>query len=471
MTIDTPPRPPSLARPPAAPVPSAAPAGRRRGLLRPGWPLSALIVLFPLWWALGLMELIFPLLAVPMAVQLFRRRPLRLPPGFVLWALFLLWVLAGAVLLGVNPPRTLPAAASTRLIAYAVRLIEYLSMTVVLLYVGNLKEHELPRRRLIGMLGWFFLVATLGGLLGTFWPAFEFTGPIELLLPAGIRSNIYVQSLVHPQAAQVQDLLGYSSPRPKAPFDYTNSWGNNMVILGVWFVAGWWASGRPVRRLAMVLVLCVAAVPLVYSLNRGVWIGIGFAAGYVALRVAIRGRPFVLVGTAAALALCAAVVLQSPLGQLVQGRLENPQSNSIRASLNEQSVQLALASPVLGYGGTRNALGSPQSITVGRTSSCARCGNFAIGSTGQLWQLLVSTGFVGAALYFGFFLVVLWRYRHDRTVIGIAGSLVVVVMLLFALFYNVLASPLFVLMVSVGLLWRNDQARAAEAVSAPGRAG
>jgi O-antigen ligase len=465
MTVET------LPRPPAVAGPGATPAGRAGGLLGPAWPLSALIVLFPLWWALGLMEFIFPLLAIPMAVHLVRRRPLRLPPGFALWVLFLLWVLVGAVMLGVNPPGTMPASASTRLIAYTVRLVEYLSVTVVLLYVGNLREEELSRRRLVRMLGWFFLVATVGGLVGAFRPTFEFTSPLEFLLPQGISSNVYVQSMVHPEAAQLQNVLGYSAPRPKAPFDFTNSWGNNMVILGVWFVAGWWALGGPVRRLATVLVLGVAAVPIVYSLNRGVWIGIGVAAAYVTLRLAIRGRPLVLFGAAAVVALCTTAVLQSPLGKVIQERLDNPQSNAIRASLNEQSVQLALTSPVLGYGSTRNALGSPQSIAVGRTSSCIRCGNFAIGSTGQLWQLLISMGFVGAALYFGFFVTLLWRYRRDRTVIGITGSLVIVLMLLFSLFYNALASPLFLLMVSVGLLWRNDQAaRAAEAVSEPGRA-
>jgi hypothetical protein len=434
--------------------------------------LSALIVFFPVWWALGLMELIFPLLAIPMAIHLARRRPIRLPPGFALWALFLVWVLVGAVMLGVDPPSTMQAPASTRLIAYVVRLVEYLSMTVVLLYVGNLRDDELSRRRIVQMLGGFFLVATVGGLLGTFRPAFEFTAPLELLLPQGFRSNIYVQSLVHPEAAQVQDVLGYSAPRPKAPFDYTNSWGNNMVILGVWFVAGWWGSGRPVRRAATAVVLCVAAVPVVYSLNRGVWIGIGFAVAYVAMRLAIRGRPVALVGAAAVVAVGIAAVLLSPLGQVIDERLDNPQSNSIRASLNEQSVQLALTSPILGYGGTRNAEGSPQSIAVGRTSSCVRCGNFAIGSTGQLWQLLISTGLVGTALYFGFFVLQLWRYRRDRTAIGIAGSLVILLMLLFALFYNALASPLFLLMLSVGLLWRSDQAaqEAARRVSAPGTA-
>lgn len=454
----------SRTAPPAVPD-EAAPRMRRR-LLGPGWPLTALIVLFPLWWAVGLMELIFPVLAVPMALELSRRRPIRLPPGFLLWALFLVWVTVGALLLGLTPDGTLPGSAGGRVIGYSVKLIQYLSMTVILLYVGNLREHEMPRLRVIRMLGVFFLVAVAGGWLGTLVPRFEFSSPLELLLPGGVRSNLYVQSLVHPAAAQVQDVLGYDAPRPKAPFDYTNSWGNNVVVLGIWFVVGWAVYGGALRRIAAGAALCLAAVPLIYSLNRGVWIGAGLAVGYVALRMALRGRPAVLLGAIGVIVVAVGIVVVSPLNQVIQSRLENPRSNDIRASLNEQAVRVALTSPVLGYGSTRTSLGSPQSIAVGRTSSCQRCGNAAIGSTGQLWQSLISYGFVGTGLYFGFFVFALWHYRRDGTAIGIAASVVIVLTLFFSLFYNVLASPLALTMISIGLLWRNAQSATPEPAEA-----
>lgn len=457
------PRPRQLPVPavPVEPARGAPPAAPGRRLFGPGWPLAALIVLFPLWWAMGLMELIFPLLAIPMGRELMRRRPIKLPPGFLLWVLFLIWVLLGAFLLGVTPAGTLAGTASGRLIGYSVKLVEFGSMTVILLYLGNLRESELPRLRTIRMLGIFFLVAVAGGWLGTLLPYFQFSSPLELLLPGGMRSNLYVQSLVHPAAAQIQDVLGYSAPRPKAPFDYTNSWGNNVVVLGIWFVAGWVAHGGTARRIAAAVLVCLAAVPVVYSLNRGVWMGLGLAVAYVAVRMALRGRPIVLVGAVGVAVLAVGVVLVSPLHQVIESRLENPRSNDIRASLNEQAVKVALTSPVLGYGSTRTALGSPQSIAVGRSSSCLRCGNAVIGSTGQLWQSLISYGYVGTGLYFGFFVFALWHYRRDGTAIGIAGSVVILLTLFFSLFYNVLASPLALTMISIGLLWRNEQARQA----------
>ncbi len=42
-------------------------AHRRRPVRLPAWPLTGLLLLYPLWWALGLGVLIFPLVALPMA--------------------------------------------------------------------------------------------------------------------------------------------------------------------------------------------------------------------------------------------------------------------------------------------------------------------------------------------------------------------------------------------------------------------
>lgn len=167
-------------RSPAGPVGSAP---VRYLPLPAGWPLTALLVLYPLWWVLGLGTLIVFILAVPMAVHLLRRRPVTVPQGFGLWLLFLGWVLASTTMLGENPPNALPGHASDRLVSVAFNLAGYLAATVVLLYAGNLREDEFPRRRLVRQLGWLFVVVVAGGLLGTFAPRFELTSVTELLLP------------------------------------------------------------------------------------------------------------------------------------------------------------------------------------------------------------------------------------------------------------------------------------------------
>jgi hypothetical protein len=394
-----------------------------------------------------------------MLVHLWRRRPVKLPPGFSFWVLFLVWLVAGLLVLDLNPPGTVPDTASGRLLGWGLRLVSYLAITVLLVYVGNLTEAELSRRWIVGLLAWMFAITVAGGLLGVLSPYFQFTSPFELLLPGGVRSNTYVQALVHPASSQLQDVLGYVSPRPKAPYEYTNSWGNNLSILGVWFVVLLVARRSLLRWLVLAVGLALAAVPAIYSLNRGMWIGVGLSVLYLAVRMALRGHLAILTAVVVGVMLVGGVVAVSPLKDVISGRLDNPESNSIRGSLNSKSVEMANRSPILGFGNTRNAEGSPQTITVGPSDDCPRCGSRAIGSTGQLWQLLVSDGWVGTFLYFAMFLVGLWRYRHDFSPVGVGASLVLFLALFYSLFYNAVPSPLAFYFLSLVLVWRNDLAR------------
>src|SRR4051812_4558041 len=109
-----------------------------------GWPLTVLLVGYPLWWLLGMGTLIVFVLCVPMIVQLWLRRPVRVPPGFGIWLLFLVWVALSATMLDVNPAGTLPAEALDRTVSVVFNLSGYVAVAVVLLYVGNLTEDEYP---------------------------------------------------------------------------------------------------------------------------------------------------------------------------------------------------------------------------------------------------------------------------------------------------------------------------------------
>ncbi len=53
----------------------------------------------------------------------------------------------------------------------------------------------------------------------------------------------------------------------------------------------------------------------------------------------------------------------------------------------------------------------------------------------------------------------LFGYRRDRTAVGWAATLTVVLSLLYMFLYNALVIPLFITFLGIGLLWRNDQAR------------
>ncbi|MCW2698980.1 MAG: hypothetical protein JWQ45_515 [Blastococcus sp.] len=441
--------------PPALGVP-----GRPGRPGRPGWPLTALLVLYPLWWALGMGTLAVFLLAVPMALQLWRRRPVIVPPGFGLWLLFLVWVLASTIMLPQNPPGTLPDTVSGRFVSVAFNLAGYLSATIILLYAGNLTEEEFPRRRLVRQLGFFFMVVLAGGLLGTFAARFEFTSVVEVLLPTQVAQNGFVRSLVHPAASQLQDVLGFTSPRPSAPFGYTNTWGNCLALLLGWFVVSWLRDGSARRRLIGLVGLGLTAIPVVYSLNRGLWAGLGLIVIFMAVRMAMRGHLALLGALLAGLLLAGALVAASPLATIVEARFDNQKSNAIRAFTLDRTLDVVTESPILGFGATRAALGSSNSIAVGADAKCPRCGNPTLGSNGQLWLLLIAQGLGGAALYIGFFVRSLWAYRRDRTPIGDAGLLALALPLFFMLVYNALTMPLVISFLSLALLWRNRQENA-----------
>lgn len=435
-------------------------AGPRSTTL-PAWPLAGVLLLYPLWWALGLGVLIFPIAAVPMAAALLRAhvagRPVRLPPGFALWAVFLVAVVISMAALDTEPTGAVDEHASARLLGVGFRLIQYAALTVLLVYAGNLTEAELPRYRLVRLLAWMFAVTVAGGLLGVFAGHFEFTSPVELLLPHGVREKGFVQSLVHPYAAQVMDVVRNSHPRPAAPWGYTNTWGNNFCLLAVWFVAWAWGGGQS-RRTRMFALACLAVsiVPVVHSLNRGLWIGLGVAAAYVAVRLALAGRIWVIGAVGLAAAALAAALVVTPLGGVVTARLDDGKSNGVRSFLMDRAIAGMVESPVIGFGSTRTTVGGRNSITVGESADCERCGNFTVGGNGQFWQLIFAHGLVGTAAYLGFFGYGLWRFRRDRTPIGVAGSCAIVGTFAAMLWYNALVTPLAFMFLAYALLWRNE---------------
>src|SRR5262249_53717758 len=225
----------------------------------------------------------------------------------------------------------------------------------------------------------------------------------------------------HPALTQVQNVLGTPGGRPKAPFDYTNLWGECLTIL-LPFLLAWAWTGTRRQRIFAAATTAIAVVPLLYSLNRCAWIGAALAVGYLAVRLATRGNIALLGGLCAVIALSAVLFFATPLNNVVAARLENGKSNTLRANLSGLAVRDALASPVIGYGDTRQEQGSPASIAVGPSAKCPTCGQLAVGSTGQLWLLLVCDGFVGAAFYLAFFGYGIWRYRRDLSPFWLAGG-------------------------------------------------
>jgi O-antigen ligase len=167
-----------------------------------------------------------------------------------------------------------------------------------------------------------------------------------------------------------------------------------------------------------------------------------------------RLKPLLVAGAAALV--IAIATSATPLGDVVQRRLDNGKSNGVRMYLTERALEGMRESPVLGFGSTRNTMGGRQSIAIGESEACERCGNFTIGGNGQLWQLLFAHGLVGTLAYFGFFVFALWRFRRDTSPIGLAASTAIFGSFVASLWYNSLVTPLAFTFLGYVLLWRNN---------------
>lgn len=444
------------------PAPTAVAVPVRRGgrdtrrllRLRPGWPLFALFGGFPIWWVLGIGEFAPLIFSIPMAMHLMRQRRIQTPPGFGVWLLFVVWVLGGVAVLQVHAPGTIDSDSLTRYLTFGYRLLWYIAATIVLLYVGNTRK-QISNQRVCLALSYMFVVVTAGGVLGLLAPHLQFRSGLEYVLPHSITAGGFVHGLIHPVAAQVQDFLGYAEARPSAPFGFTNEWGLALACFLPFFLISWCRRDAGWRRFAAPVILLLATVATVYSLNRGLWLALTVTAVFVAVRYALMGKvkPLALLGFAIVLA--AAVIAVSPLGHLLLDRLAHPHSNQGRTNLGTLTVQSAWqGSPVMGFGSTRNVQGNFSSIAAAASSQCPGCSPPPLGTQGQLWLVVFSQGFVGLALYLGFFISQFVRHLRLTSPYVIIGLSVLLVQFVTMFVYDGIGPTFFAIMIAVGMLWR-----------------
>jgi hypothetical protein len=429
-------------------------AGAHHPVLFPGWPLTWLFVLFPLWWALGLSHFIFFPFAAAMAVELLRRRPVYTPRGFGFWLLFLAVVGAGAALLWVQPPGTIASPSGPReLEPYIFHLAWYLSITVVALYVLNLPERDLSTSRVMRLMGLMFIYTVAGGLAGLLLPHLSFPSLVELVLP--IHKQGFVYALVHPSLVSPSEFLGYEQPRPSAPFTYPNAWGNNLGMFVPFFVVTWLGKDAGRRRHFGIPILLLSTIPIVYSLNRGLWIGLAITLLALLVKLVSMGRTRSLPLIAALLTVGAVVFVASPLYTTVVLRVNTPHSNERRGTVATDVVRKTAAlSPLLGYGETRAVQGSFESIAGGETPTCHQCAAPPLGTQGFMWRLIFTTGVIGTLLFLAFMAVQLLTFSPMRDPVALAGCAVILMSVIFSFVYDSLEAPLFTVMLTIGLLSR-----------------
>ena len=395
---------------------------RRRGMLTP-----ALIGLFPLWWAMGLSELIWPAFGLLMIGSLLQSQSIAIPRFAMAWVVFLLFVAASGFMLEEQQD----------VYSWVIRFSQYVSVGLIVPYVLTHRDRT-PARVVFGSVTALFIASVIGGYLGLLLGDFSFRSPLAYVLPGGFQANSFVRDVVNPSFADIERFLGrFEVTRPKAPFTYTNGWGAAMGLLFPFAVhdaiTGFGLS-RKITRVALV----ASVVPIMLSLNQGLWISIAAGAGYAALRAAGRGDSRVVlqlmgVGLIATIALTA-----TPLSNTIQSDLQNPNATEDRFELYEATLSELPNSPIIGFGGPREV----------------REGLPPAGTHGQLWIVLFSHGAGGALAYFAFIAGMFWSTRRYRTNVGLWCHVVIFVSLAQAPFYGHTPQQLAIIMVAaaVGLL-------------------
>lgn len=424
------------------------------------WPLVVFLAGFPLWWLLGFGVLGFLLLALPLGYQLLRRRAFDVPPGFGVWLLFLAVVVLGFFVLWEPIPGLLPESGPGRILPWAYRVGWFIAVTIVLLFIGNSTEKELPTRRVILLMGWMFVITVVGGYAGQFLSRVDFPSLLEVVLPESVASNTFLNNLIHPGLAQIQSILGYETPRPKAPFEYANSWGANFGMFLPFFLLSYRYTKNAFQRVLFVIILVAAIPPAIFTLNRGLWLALLITAGFASIHLAVKGRWLAMISFGVAGTVGYLVLLLTPLADLILARLDNPHSDAGRSNLADTVLEVAITySPIIGFGAPRSRQSNFYSVAGGATAECHQCAPPQLGTQGTLWYLIFATGFLGLVLFL-YFVV---RRSLPALVSSDPTASVLFYPVLFFIcvmpFYDTIASPLMTLMICLGLLWRFEQQR------------
>lgn len=420
-----------------------SPRGRTAVGDLPVWPLYALYVGFPVWWFLGLGDMIWPVLALPMLVNLVLRGNVRVPRGFGVWLLFMVWMSITVI----------QVDSMGRVVGFTFRALAYFAATIIFLYVYNSSTRTLPLARVANLLTVFWAVVVAGGFLGILLPGGSINTLMGRVLPNWLQANDVVAAMVHPKFAQYTPFSGtFTSPRPSAPFLYTNNWGNNYSLLLPFVLIALIHMRRGPARWFVTAMIPVSLVPAFLTLNRGMFLALAVGFTYMAVRFAFRRqlKGLVAVGILFAVAVGLSVVL--PVQELVAARVSSSDTNETRTAVYQEALDRTVESPLLGHGAPR-----PSEATAGAP---------AVGTQGQFWMVLFSHGFPGAALFVGWFWVMVWRTRKPMSTSGLWLHVVCVMALLECFYYGMLSSGLILVMIAAAAALRESDAADRSGVSA-----
>ncbi len=158
-----------------------------------------------------------------------------------------------------------------------------------------------------------------------------------------------------------------------------------MGLLTPFFLRSWIVGARPGRRLIGLGLLAAAFVPIVVALDRGLWISVGVALAYFAIRRFLAGSLRAIFAVGLLVVVVAVAVIYTPAGGLISARIAaSGDSNQSRTSLYGLAFSKSFESPLIGHGAPYRIPGSVLP---------------PVGTHGLIWYLMFVHGFPGLVFF------------------------------------------------------------------------
>jgi O-antigen ligase len=394
--------------------------------LERGALLVGIVATFPALWLLGVFRFVWPVVAFFFLLALIRQGDVSFPRGFGLWLLLIAWA----------PLSALHTQGSRLLLVH--QLSALAAATVLFLYIFNSSHRTLPDSAIIDALTLFWAMLIVTGFIAMLFPTISFASPFERLLPGGLVAHPFIHDMVHVRFAQVQSFLGYPVGRPSPFYTFTNAWGGGVALLTPIAFAALSQTQSFLRRRILWILLAVSVIPIIVSLNRGVWLALTLAMAYAALRFALAARLNALAALVAAASVLLVLFFLTPLGSYVSDRLANPHSNESRAAVYRESAERAKESPLIGYGGpipAEESTGPP------------------VGTHSELFFLTISYGIPATILFVAWLALTLIRSGRPASGPRFWAHVSILVALMTAPYY-LLEMHMSLVMIVAAFLWR-----------------
>lgn len=396
----------------------------------PAAPVVLPFAAYILWWALGIGDFIWLIAGFIICLSWIGVKGIKVPPVLFLWILFTAWV-AVSLVMNDNVGRFAGAV---------YRLLLYVSAGLLALHTFNARQ-SLPVQKVTGAMVWFLGGMSIVGYFALAFPQAIIRTPMAWIMPDALARNELVEQMIIRRMSHWNPSAWIDQAvRPVAPFLYANTWGNVYSLVLPLAILHLWLMWHTRHRWITLIVILGSVIPALSTLNRGMFIGLGVVALWVLLQTVRRGQLFIAALTVSATAIAGLVWLISPLGVALLNRVETSYSLVDRQSLYTDTFDAVLQSPLFGYGSPRPA---------------EQPWLPSLGTQGQLWTVLYSHGFIGAALFIGFLVAACAVVLRRRDVVGAVLGGIVLATAVETVFYGMMTG-IMVSLVVVALAMRSD---------------